>query len=73
MPISLSDRELGKTAPRQPSEPIPVRAWVRFPETPIHVTGLAVAWTEKAVQVEFTMRNGASHRAWVWASAVDRI
>jgi hypothetical protein len=73
MPISLSDRELGPTPPRPAEQPIPVRAWVRFPETPIQVTGNAVAWTDRAVWVEFTMRNGATLRAWVWASAVERI
>jgi len=43
-----------------------------FPEQPIRVQGRVVAWTNRAVWVEFTMRNGATLRAWVWASAVDR-
>ncbi|MGO7983762.1 hypothetical protein ACC691_38625, partial [Rhizobium johnstonii] len=37
------------------------------------VRGRAVAWTDKAVWVEFEMRGGARRRAWVWASAVDRV
>jgi len=45
---------------------------VGFPEQPIRVQGRVVAWTNRAVWVEFTMRNGATLRAWVWASAVDR-
>jgi hypothetical protein len=73
LPISLSERELGTTPPADAPRSIPVRAWVRFPEMPVHVSGRAVAWTDKAVCVEFTMRNGATHRAWVWASAVDRM
>jgi hypothetical protein len=64
-------------APRRPrtsaeSEPVAVEAWVRFPEHPIKVDGRAVAWTRRAVWVEFTMFSGATFRAWVWASAVER-
>ena len=49
-----------------------MEAWVRFPKHPIKVQGRAVARTRRAVWVEFTMRSGATHRAWVWASAVKR-
>lgn len=72
MPISLSKHELGAAPVTTADEPVAVEAWVRFPEQPIRVQGRAVAWTDKAVWVEFTMRNGATLRAWVWASAVDR-
>ncbi|NNH03579.1 hypothetical protein [Microbacterium ulmi] len=74
-PISLSADELGAdpAAAQQPQrDPIDVDAWVRFPETPVRVCGRAVAWTDRAVCVEFTMKDRATHRAWVWASAVDR-
>lgn len=71
-PISLSSAELGgepvKTAPLA----IPVDAWVRFPESPVRVRARAVAWTRRAVQIEWEMRDGATRRAWVWASAVTR-
>jgi hypothetical protein len=70
-PISLSERERGDAVTEAP-EPVDVRAWVRFPEAPIRVEGRAVAWTDRAVWVEFTMRDGSTRRAWVWASAVDR-
>ena len=72
MPISLSKSELGQEPVTTAEEPVDVQAWVRFPEQPIRVDGRAVAWTKRAVWVEFTMRNGATFRAWVWASAVDR-
>lgn len=71
-PISLSTSELGREQVTEAAEPIPVEAWVRFPEQPVRVEGRAVAWTSRAVWVEFTMRSGATVRAWVWASAVDR-
>ncbi|GAA2230490.1 hypothetical protein N1031_07095 [Herbiconiux moechotypicola] len=71
-PISLSEGERGAAEVREASEPVPVKAWVRFPEMPVLVDGRAVAWTDRAVWVEFTMRDGSTMRAWVWASAVRR-
>lgn len=73
-PISLSAAEIGTpSAPAEVDQPIQVEAWVRFPEAAIHVRGKAVAWSDRAVWVEFTLHDGSTHRAWVWASAVDRI
>ena len=72
-PESLTSRELElKTEPltRTP-EPLPVYAWVRYGAIGIRVKGRAVAWTAKAVAVEWDAPAGP-HRAWVWASAVDR-
>lgn len=72
-PITLSDRERGfKEFPPEAPAPIEVEAWVRFPETAIKVQGRAVAWTDRVVWVEFTLRSGVTHRVWVWASAVAR-
>lgn len=70
-PISLSEREVGDRV-TQAARPVDVSAWVRFPESPIRVEAEAVAWTDRAVLIEFTMRDGAKRRAWVWASAVTR-
>ena len=47
-----------------------VRAWVRYPATADQVSGLALAWTPRAVYVEWEA--SGTHRAWVWASAVER-
>jgi len=69
-PISLSPAELGEAPEEDFPEPRLVEAWVRFPETPLRVRGRAVRWTARAVLVEFELRGGATHRAWVWASAV---
>lgn len=70
-PISLSEREVGSQITNAEA-PMPVEAWVRFPESAVRMKGTAVAWTKRAVWVEFTMRDGSTTRAWVWASAVDR-
>lgn len=70
-PISLTPQEAGDQV-REAREPVDVTAWVRFPESPIEVDARAIAWTERAVLVEFRMHSGATHQAWVWASAVKR-
>ena len=74
-PISLSSAELATDPAGVPetSEAVKVIAWVRYPETAVQVRGRAVAWTDRAVWVEFTTHAGATHRAWVWASAVSRL
>ena len=72
-PDSLSATELElKTEPvtRTP-QPMPVTARVRYGKVGIQVDGRAVAWTSKAVAVEWDGPDGP-HRAWVWASAVER-
>jgi hypothetical protein len=69
-PYSLTAEELGRLPATMASEPIAVLAWVRFPPMPVHVQGRALAWTPHAVYVEWEDRG--IHRAWVWASAVQR-
>lgn len=71
-PVSLTREELGNADVTTAAEPIAVSAWVRFPESPIRVSARAIAWTDRAVHVEFTLRDGSTRRAWVWASAVSR-
>jgi len=73
-PLSLSAAEVGEPLPAAPSqrEPIPVTAWVRFPESPVQIEGMAVDWRDRAVQVEFEMMDGRTFKVWVWASAVER-
>jgi len=73
-PESLTAKELElKTEPvtRTP-QPMPVTAWVRYGRIGIRVKGRAVAWTAKAVAVEWDAPDGEKHRAWVWSSAVER-
>lgn len=71
-PISLTPAEIGQLDVTEPAKPEPVKAWVRYPETPIQVEARAIAWTDRAVQIEWTMRDGAVHQAWVWRSAVSQ-
>jgi hypothetical protein len=70
-PISLTPAEIGKLDVTEPPQPEPVKAWVRYPETPVQVEARAIAWTERAVKVEWTMRDGSVQQAWVWRSAVS--
>ena len=69
-PFSLTSAELGGLRVTLASEPMPVRAWVRYPAIARHVHGLALAWTPRAVYVEW--EDTGTHRVWVWASAVER-
>jgi len=78
-PISLTHYEVGAPSAAElfrvelaPS-PVDVDAWVRFPEMSVEVHARAIAWTERAVLVEFELRDGRTRRAWVWAGAVRRI
>ncbi|MBB5643531.1 hypothetical protein [Cryobacterium roopkundense] len=69
-PFSLTPAELGDLAVSMASAPTPVLAWVRYPAIAVRVQGLVVAWTSRAVYVEWEDRG--THRVWVWASAVER-
>jgi hypothetical protein len=71
-PISLTKEELElDTFPRTKTpKPMPVKVWVRYGDIAIKVEARAVAWTPRAVAVEWDAPGG-SHRAWVWASAVE--
>jgi hypothetical protein len=73
-PESLTAKELElaiEPVTRTP-RPMPVTAWVRYGKIGIRVNGRAVAWTSKAVAVEWDGPGEQKHRAWVWASAVER-
>jgi hypothetical protein len=71
-PQSLTDIELeldNFPLTRTP-KPLPVKAWIHYGEIAIKVDARAVAWTARAVAVEWDAPGG-SHHAWVWASAVE--
>lgn len=74
-PVSLSpvELDLGHNRISHGAAPIPVEAWVRYPETVIRARGVALEWTAKAVHIEWQAADGSTRRAWVWASAVTRI
>lgn len=72
-PQSLTDAELELSVQsiiRAP-QPVACRAWVRYPEGPAKVDARAVAWTLRAVAIEWDAPDRRVHRAWVWASAVS--
>ena len=72
-PESLTSKELElATEPvtRTPV-PTPVTAWVRYGKIGIKIEGRMVAWTSRAAAVEWETPQGP-HRAWVWASAIER-
>lgn len=71
MPVSLSEAQIGAPVKRA-QRPIRVVVWVPFPGAQVELDGRAVAWTQRAVQVEVEMSAGARHTVWVWASAVRR-
>lgn len=71
-PISLTSAEIGVEHVPDAPEPVDVDAWVRFPEHTVRVPARAIAWTDRAVRVEFEFRDGIRRTAWVWASAVSR-
>jgi hypothetical protein len=68
-PYSLTPPELGGLPATIAGDPKHVLAWVRYPAIANQVRGLALAWTPRAVYVEWEDRG--THRAWVWASAVE--
>ncbi len=65
--------ELERYALTIPPQPVPVRAWVRYGDVPLRVEAEAWRWTERVVAIVWTVPGGKEHRAWVWASAVERI
>ena len=67
---SLSDIELRITSVLLTidPDPKPVKAWVRFGDTPVQVRARAERWTPDAVGVSFTVGQ-KTMRCWVWASA----
>lgn len=69
-PYSLTAAELEGLTATVASEPTQVLAWVRYPASADHVRAFALAWTPRAVYVEW--EDEGTHRAWVWASAVQR-
>ena len=72
-PLTLTDDELDLKRQPLTKTPVPqsVRAWVRYGDTALQVDGRVVAWTPRAVAVEWKTPSGDVHRAWLWSSAVE--
>jgi hypothetical protein len=73
-PETLSGRELELDVQPLTKTPVPVpaRAWVRYAGMATKLDVEVVAWTPRAVAVRWKTPAGEEHRAWVWASAVER-
>jgi len=57
--------------PIRPETPLPVRAWITQRQTgEFEADGVAVAWTDRQVEVRYSDPHGREGFAWVWASAV---
>ncbi|MFE1665278.1 hypothetical protein [Microbacterium sp. P02] len=67
--LRKEELELDHEAFTRDPQPKPVRAWVRFGETPLLVDAEACSWTAHAVAIRFTIA-GREFKTWVWSSAV---
>lgn len=67
--LSAAELELDRLAVTIDPIPKPVKAWVRFGETPVLVDAEACRWTSRAVGLRFHVR-GREHRCWVWMGAI---
>ncbi|WP_425956135.1 hypothetical protein [Xylanimonas sp. McL0601] len=57
----------------RPETPLPVRVWVTQRQTgAFEADGLAVAWTDRQVEVRYSDPHGREGFVWVWANAVTR-
>lgn len=57
----------------RPPEPMPVKAWVTQRQSgSFEADALAVAWTDRQVEVRYQDKHGREGFAWLWASAVRR-
>ncbi|BDI23196.1 hypothetical protein [Herbiconiux sp. L3-i23] len=71
-PVSLERAQVGEQV-TQATRENKVIAWVPFRSEAIaEIEGRVLAWTERAVLVEFEMKDGRTRRSWVWAGAVRR-
>jgi len=70
-PVSLSEEEIGPE-PVVVNDGDTVDVWLRFVEIRVQERAVVVAFTDRAVQVEVTRRDGSRYRVWVWLGAVTR-
>ncbi|WP_148070932.1 hypothetical protein [Curtobacterium sp. PhB130] len=71
-PVSLSPEEIGAAPVVEVDGGDTVDVWLRFVETRVQERAVVVAFTDRAVQVEVTRRDGSRYRVWVWRGAVTR-
>jgi len=71
-PVSLSEEEIGPVPVVDVDDGDTVDVWLRFVEIRVQERAVVVAFTDRAVQVEVTRRDGSRYRVWVWRGAVTR-
>jgi len=71
--LTAAELELDSLPLTKTPKPQQVRAWVRYGTVALKVSARAVAWTPRAVALEWDSPSGKVDRAWVWASAVEAI
>jgi len=73
-PETLSEEELELDVHPLTKTPVAVsaRAWVRYAGMATKLDVEVVAWTPRAMAIRWKTPAGEEHRAWVWASAVER-
>ncbi|MCL1801172.1 MAG: hypothetical protein FWG25_07420 [Promicromonosporaceae bacterium] len=60
-------------AVRRVEEPVPVRAWVTQRQSgSFEAQAVALAWTDRQVEIRYHDLHGRVGFAWLWASAVRR-
>lgn len=74
-PLSLTTAELELDVEplTKTPKPMPVKAWVRYPDAPLLVDATVVAWTSRAVAITWDGPDNSRSRAWVWSDAVRRV
>lgn len=70
--LTEAETELDRLPLARPPKPEVVRVWAHFGDATIRIEAERVAWTPRACAVKWMTVAGAVHRAWVWASAVER-
>lgn len=68
-PASLSPEEIGP-GPVEEAAGETVDVWLRFVETRVQERATVLGYTDRAVHVEVTRRDGSKYRVWVWRGAV---
>lgn len=74
-PASLTAPELELDRLPLTRTPVPerVKVWIHYRDAAIRIDADLVAWTPRTCAVRWTTSSGEQHRAWVWASAGERL
>lgn len=71
-PVSLTPEEIGPAPVVDVDDGDTVDVWLRFVEISVQERAVVCAYTDRAVQVRVTRRDGSQYRVWVWRGAVTQ-